>query len=474
MKASVSVLATLNNPSDYFIVALYDASAPNVVLEFQPQPPPYDNPWQVMFSYNLISGHVYLVKLWENTVNTGPGGVVRCSAALTADQTSTTLRADEYVEADVTPGVSSGATGWDDTTYVGWVYSVERIGMGTMYPDSVAISDPDYHQKSTGGVQLLKTGDSIQINEKFVVRFAPQLANAAPTGQPSPPIGSGQFITGNTTMDNSYANKALWVQGAGSNMTAVLPLLSTFTDFNFLYFFSAGGTHKAFNIVVAGTDKIQMDSQVTNFTLCQNEICILYKANGVWNIFDLKWKGDMVGEFVYKPGADTVKGTLQCIGQLVNRADYPRLWLWAQTFANIVSDSVWSTTTVTADGIIFYTRKVCFSTGDTVSTFRLPDMRGIFIRTQGGYGAASVGLLQIDAVQLHNHDTYAGRLAGDPMGYVPGNKLHGQFNSAFNGPTDLTGQMYNNPGAGNPGTLLQRIAAETRPLNAGEYLFIRY
>ncbi|WP_186128483.1 phage tail protein [Burkholderia gladioli] len=76
-----------------------------------------------------------------------------------------------------------------------------------------------------------------------------------------------------------------------------------------------------------------------------------------------------VGQIVYEPRTSVRAGYLKANGSLLNRGDYPALWAYAQASGALVSDSDW------AGG-----RWGCFSTGDGTTTFRLPELRGEFIR----------------------------------------------------------------------------------------------
>ncbi|KVU55405.1 hypothetical protein [Burkholderia cepacia] len=76
-----------------------------------------------------------------------------------------------------------------------------------------------------------------------------------------------------------------------------------------------------------------------------------------------------VGQIVFEPRTLARAGFLKTNGALVNRADYPALWAYAQASGALVSESEWQ------NG-----RWGCFSTGDGTTTFRLPEMRGEFIR----------------------------------------------------------------------------------------------
>jgi hypothetical protein len=76
-----------------------------------------------------------------------------------------------------------------------------------------------------------------------------------------------------------------------------------------------------------------------------------------------------VGQIVFEPRTTARAGFLKANGAVLNRADYPALWSYAQASGALVSDAEWQ------NG-----RWGCFSTGDGATTFRLPEMRGEFIR----------------------------------------------------------------------------------------------
>ncbi|VWD61422.1 putative phage tail protein [Burkholderia lata] len=76
-----------------------------------------------------------------------------------------------------------------------------------------------------------------------------------------------------------------------------------------------------------------------------------------------------VGQIVFEPRTLARAGFLKANGVLVNRADYPALWAYAEGSGTLVSDDEWRNE-----------RWGCFSTGDGSTTFRLPELRGEFIR----------------------------------------------------------------------------------------------
>ncbi|TPQ33414.1 phage tail protein [Cupriavidus pinatubonensis] len=107
-----------------------------------------------------------------------------------------------------------------------------------------------------------------------------------------------------------------------------------------------------------------------------------------------------VGQIILEPRATTRAGCLKLSGALLNRADYPALWAYAQASAAIVSEDEW-----TAGGW------GCFSYGDGKATFRIPDYRGEFPRFwDDGRGAdisRAIGRYQAPDTMSHYHTAVA-------------------------------------------------------------------
>ncbi|RQQ49534.1 phage tail protein [Burkholderia stagnalis] len=108
----------------------------------------------------------------------------------------------------------------------------------------------------------------------------------------------------------------------------------------------------------------------------------------------------LVGQIVFEPRTTVRAGFLKANGALVNRADYPRLWAYAQASGALVSEADWGKS-----------RSGCFGMGDGATTFRLPELRGEFIRCwddgRGVDGNREIGSLQNSANLSHAHGASA-------------------------------------------------------------------
>lgn len=101
------------------------------------------------------------------------------------------------------------------------------------------------------------------------------------------------------------------------------------------------------------------------------------------------------GTVTYGYYASAPPGTLFLHGLVYNRADYPALYALAVSAGLIVTDAVWNTGS---------NDKGMFSSGDGTTTFRVPDIRGRFIRcintsASGIDLGRTLGSVQTDALQ---------------------------------------------------------------------------
>lgn len=105
-----------------------------------------------------------------------------------------------------------------------------------------------------------------------------------------------------------------------------------------------------------------------------------------------------IGAIDFFPQTAAPTGYLKANGALLNRADYPLLWAYAQASGNITAtDAAWTTNKAYGS----------FSPGDGSTTFRIPDVRGYFLRalddTRGVDASRAIGVHQDSANLQHTH-----------------------------------------------------------------------
>ena len=125
-----------------------------------------------------------------------------------------------------------------------------------------------------------------------------------------------------------------------------------------------------------------------------------------------------VGSVAAFPFITNPLGWLKLNGASLNRADYPELWAAAFASGNIVTEAVWAATNTGS-----------FSTGNLSTTFRIPDLRGEFVRawddSRGIDSGRGIGVWQVDMFRSHTHtgtptDTTYG-VYGSNYGYSANN-----------------------------------------------------
>ncbi|MBR8114439.1 phage tail protein [Burkholderia cenocepacia] len=107
-----------------------------------------------------------------------------------------------------------------------------------------------------------------------------------------------------------------------------------------------------------------------------------------------------IGTIVFEPRTTARAGFLKLNGAVVRRSDYPALWAYAQASGALVAESAWSSN-----------NWGCFSTGDGATTFRLPDLRGEFLRcwddARGADSNRGIGTYQGSQNIWHGHGASA-------------------------------------------------------------------
>lgn len=124
-------------------------------------------------------------------------------------------------------------------------------------------------------------------------------------------------------------------------------------------------------LAVQGSDTIAALSSanvVTSIPLTLGSFVTLVRnEDRVWYVCQ-EASQEPAGKLAYFAGVYLPPGWIEPMGQLVNRVAYSRLWNFAQR-QDIIGDGNWQ----------WYRGR--FSTGTDASNFRLPDLRGVFLRS---------------------------------------------------------------------------------------------
>ncbi|MBN3725629.1 phage tail protein [Burkholderia sp. Ac-20379] len=233
---------------------------------------------------------------------------------------------------------------------------------------------------------------------------------------------SGGTINGDVTM---AAGKRLFLDEG----TALLPSLTFVNDGSpdTGLFHTADGqfgiTCNTQAIVGFATDGTRFSSNVFGPTPAANDRSTRL-ATTEWVLATLS--ASSIGQIVHEPRTNARAGYLKLNGAELNRADYPALWAYAVASGVLATDADWSAG-----------RQGGFSTGNGTSTFRIPDLRGEFIRCwsddrsdvdpQRGVGTTQAG-------QNLSHTHGASETPAGDHGHVSSTDWQGQHNHGINDP----------------------------------------
>lgn len=273
---------------------------------------------------------------------------------------------------------------------------------------------PDFRTLAAGGFQLLSPNLELQEGERFVLQVFTLVggSNTVISGG----SGSGKKFNGkvivstNTTLTAAnHIGKVIQLRGGNNRITVTLPALETVEDFETITIEAGVQNTKQQKVATPTGQLIYMNNAFFNeLYLNSGETLEMYKDSDGWyvlNNFGHLYKQIGKIETSYR----VEDNELELVGQLVNRADYPRLWNYIQSLgSSLVSDSVWNTLSMSVNGqTVARPYRGCYSTGDGSTTFRLPDFRDQSIRglaggsdndrgfnNVGGHQAAQVGQFQ--------------------------------------------------------------------------------
>jgi microcystin-dependent protein len=288
----------------------------------------------------------------------------------------------------------------------GMSFNLRRQGQGIVPINQWEVLD-------AGGFKLTTAGDFLVEGEIFELDVVEYQNNNTGTGGFA--LAGVRPVPTNFTLLPEQVGHAVQLRAGASIVTLTLPNIVDIPVHSIVPIEATFNNTKQAKIQTVGGQKIYMNGEERTFIyIGAGESAWLYNDATAWYVFSAKGNWDEVGQVVqgYIPG----KNQIVCQGQLVNRADYPRLWEAVQQMgSSSVSDTQWATTFVLVDGyIVNKPFKGCFSSGNGTTTFRLPDLsqsvlKGLKIGSSSADQARHLnfaGIFQAGRVGPHRHFSY--------------------------------------------------------------------
>lgn len=212
-------------------------------------------------------------------------------------------------------------------------------------------------------------------------------------------------ITANTTIDSTKAGHLIVARATSGVVTLTLGDAATFTHGAIVPISSFTSIGSVITILPQSGQPITdpIEGNATVMYMHNKEHLMLIALTNHWKIVSCSGNFYSVGEEV--KSRRERNNTIALKGQELQRAQYPRLWLYVQSLTynqEVVPESTWWWDATTY--------RSCFSTGNGTSTFRLPDERGLFERmldlSRGidtSRGHPFPGGYQIDEFKSHKH-----------------------------------------------------------------------
>lgn len=366
----------------------------------------------------------------------------------------------------VVPSGAAGTTTASIPSIAGQDFTLERGGfpMIALLEDESNAAIAEYEILDAGGFKLLQAGDALVLNERFKLTLHSLIGGSGGGSTTYASFIKGKkSVSANTTLDPvNDINKIIQLRGVSNALTITIPSVGDMAANTLIVIESAINNSKEHTITTTGGQYIYFNNQQkTTIYIRPGEVIWLFRDDDglyVINDWGLVYKKIAQPLAAYKAELNQ----LVCKGQLVNRADYPRLWEYVQGLgSSLVSDATWSTVSATVAGrTVDRPYRGCFSSGDGTTTFRLPDLLSVALRgvlsetgTDPNRHLNKPGGYQDDAIESHQHGLphYKNDTSG---GDQPNTLYLGNDHGAF----PLGSEEYKTGSAGNsPETRMENV-----------------
>lgn len=431
-------------PLNFLVVAIYKASAPAVLIDSQSFPAPHLVDKNVTFTG--LDPVVYIVKTYESVDGT-PTGSLRHNFIYDPSFNNAEIREDLFLRVGTTPGMTAGATTYDDVTLDGWTYAIElRQSYGTLEP----VTDWGY---TAGGWELLIPDYAFQYDEVYILHFYPKISTFSPVENTANLFSDSLLVTTDTTLLAADIGKAILIQGASTFLKITLPLIADIPALKPVCIMSNGGSH--INAEIYSASGVQFLNNTTNsIFIGQGEQLWLMRIGDLYHVVISNGNFNTVG-LISMDYKNTRLNTIFAAGQLLVRANYPRLWEYVQSLdaSMIVNDTNWNN--------VVLNNKGRYSTGDGATTFRVPLLydSGFMRGVDGTIRKAATK--ELDSVIEHDHFMF-GNANNGGIYATSSHSTGGNLGYAIFGCTDVPTISKTSKFGG----------SETKPKNNGVYLII--
>jgi hypothetical protein len=389
-------LSPANTIINKLAVVIYKASAPNVQVASQEFDPPHSSPRNITFAD--VDPVTYIVNTYETT-GLPTLGILRHSFIYDPSFSGVAIRDTEFLY------MTAGQTGYTDESWVGWeIESIERVGVGTQYPEQ----DVAYFQKTgvytsyrQNGFDLVAEGDVFQDQEKFVIRFKPQIQLTPVTTNDA--YSGVLVIEEDILIEPEHVGNMFFVRGTFSTVNIQLSAITLLGVNKLLSFAANGGGHKKVKITsFGGSDLFRFNGTTVSEILLGQCESIEFVTDQTWGFIVKSFSSTILqaGQFVDAYDTDNEPNVVHADGSLLDRDVDERLWKAVQNMppSCLVTDAVWNETTDGANNKGFY------SIGDGSTTFRIPRIYAAGVLKAVDGSTRIPGSYEADDIKSHTHD----------------------------------------------------------------------
>lgn len=254
---------------------------------------------------------------------------------------------------------------------------------------------------NAGGFRIMIPGYQLEEGQRFDMQVYELMATTGGPASLSSSFFAGTIVNVNTNITLNAVNdvnKLIQVRAGASKIEITLPDVAAVAANAIVVIEATINNDFQAKIKTTGGQFIYMnnDSKGAVYLGIGETLFLFRGVDGWYVLFDFpriyKSLGKPHAAYSYEPN----ENEMLCDGRTLNRDEYPRLWEKVQTLgASLVSEVVWQTPQVYRQGNVYTTSvpgsgtyqtipkpyRGCFSDGDGATTFRIPDLMGMFLRS---------------------------------------------------------------------------------------------